>query len=365
MPKVLKLDRGAEEGVRELLRFLLESGKVKGVFTLARTGKQGAVGYSLMAAPGALEDAQPLFPLMPANMGKQLSHLTLKEAAPELIAVVLRPCELRAFIELVKRNEGSLENFFIISSTCGGVYPLKMAADGNIEERLPQYWDAVKKGENAADIRPTCASCEHFAPYGADMTVALIGNKDIDTQCEVSLNTGKAEELAAGTEGGILDQETGTGAAELLLGKRQTQKKELLDELGDGTFDMEKVFAQCIGCRGCSKSCPICYCELCFFESGVTEHEPSYYETELAKMGCTQALPDKVFYHLVRLFHVSVSCVGCGLCTDVCPAALPVSLVSLKTSGVVQKAFNYLPGKDGEEGIPLTTFEPEDFAGII
>jgi hypothetical protein len=31
----------------------------------------------------------------------------------------------------------------------------------------------------------------------------------------------------------------------------------------------------------------------------------------------------------------------------------------------VHKTFDYLPGKDMEEGLPITTFLPEEFAGIV
>jgi len=75
-------------------------------------------------------------------------------------------------------------------------------------------------------------------------------------------------------------------------------------------------------------------------------------------------LSDTIFYHLVRLFHVSASCVECGLCADVCPANIPLWAISLKIGNAVQKAFDYLPGKDIKEGLPFTTFAPEEFAGI-
>ena len=75
-------------------------------------------------------------------------------------------------------------------------------------------------------------------------------------------------------------------------------------------------------------------------------------------------LSDTTFYHLVRLFHVSTSCTACGQCADVCPVNIPLWAISLKVSEVVQKAFDYLPGKDVNEGLPLTTFAPEEFAGI-
>jgi len=364
MPKVLRSNKGVEECLPEFLRFLLESGKVKGVFTLRKVGESDGVAYSLITDPAALEEALPLFPLMPVDAAKVLSNLTLIEPAAEPVAAVVRPCELRALTELIKRSQGSLDNLLLISSTCGGVYPLEMAINGNIEEKLSQYWDTVKKGEIAPDIRPACAGCEHFVPYNADITLALIGNKDVDKQCVIHLNTDKGEQFADSFTGELIGGEVESEIIDGLRSKRQAKKQELFDGLGIEGFDAQKIFEKCIGCRNCSKVCPICYCRVCFFDSGGDEHAPHYYETELAKRGYVPVLPEPIFYQLVRLFHVSISCVGCGLCGDACPVNIPLWAVSLKTGEAVQKAFDYTPGKDIEEGIPLTTFTPEEFAGV-
>ena len=367
MPKVLKISKGLDEGLKQLLRFLLENGKVKGVLTLRKMGEYGTISYSLITNPDDIDSTVPLFPLMPVNLAKQLSRLTLMEAATEPIAVVLRPCELRAFVELVKRTQGSLENILFISSTCGGVYPLEMAVAGDIEEQLPQYWKAIEQGEVIPNIRPACKACVHFVPYNSDITIALLGTKNIDKQSVLLLNTDKGVSSVEGILGQFSEEGLDSAAIEQIRNKREAEKQKLSDEVETkalGIDDLTKTFSRCIDCHNCSKVCPICYCHICFFDTKASEHGPIYYETELEKMGYVNMLSDTIFYHLVRLFHVSASCVECGLCADVCPANIPLWAISLKIGNAVQKAFDYLPGKDIKEGLPFTTFAPEEFAGI-
>ena len=367
MTKVLRINKGAEKGLKELLRFLLENGRVKGVVALRKAGEDGAISYSLITNADHIESTLPLFPLMPVNLGKQLSLLTLMEPATDPIAVVLRPCELRAFVELVKRNQGSLENFLFISSTCGGVYPLEMAVAGDIEEQLARYWKAIEQGEAVPDIRPACKACTYFVPYTADITLSLLGNKEIDKKSVLLLNTDKGERFVEGISGQLSEEEPDWAAMDRIRKERETERQRLSDEVETKTLgidDLTKTFSRCIDCHNCSKVCPICYCHVCFFDSKDSEHGSVHYETALEKNGSVSMLSDTTFYHLVRLFHISASCVGCGLCADVCPANIPLWAISLKVGDSVQKAFDYLPGKDMEEGLPITAYTPEGFAEV-
>jgi len=367
MPKVLRIDKSSEEGLRELLKSLLESGKVKGIVALRTIGERGAVAYSLVTSPDDIGSTVPLFPLMPVNLAKYLSRLTLKESATEPIAVVLKPCELRAFVELIKLQQGSLENFLLISSTCGGVYPLEMAVAGSIEEKLHQYWEAVKQGEAAPGIRPACKADEYFVPYVADITISLLANKDIDQETVLFLNTEKGEDFVERISGKFTEEELDSAAMERIRSERKAEKQKLFDEIelkNLGIDEVTKTFSRCIGCRNCSKACPACYCHVCFFDTEASEYDLYDYETKLEKMGSVNILPDTLFYQLVRLSHVSATCTACGQCADVCPASIPLWAISLKVSEVVQTAFDYLPGRSIEEGLPAATFKPEEFAGV-
>ena len=367
MTKVLKINKNAEKGVLELLRFLLQNGKVNGVFTLKKINKDGAVAYSLITNPDEISDAVPFYPLMPVNAGKLLSRFTLEGSTKKPVIAVVKPCELRGFIELIKREQGSFENLFIISSTCGGVYPLEMAVNKTVESNLSKYWDMVKKGEISSDLRSACKGCEEFVPYVADFTVDLMGNNDANKQCLIFLNTEKGEEIVKDMKVEFIEKEIDNKKLDKIRDKRKIEKKKLFDVLEtkmngmDGLID---IFGKCISCHGCSKVCPICYCKLCEFESPDVEYGPSKYESELRKRGGLRVPPGTIFYQIGRLTHISISCVGCGQCEDVCPVDIPVSTIFMKVGESVQKMFDYVPGKDIKEAIPLVTFEKEEFAEI-
>ena len=367
MTKALKINKNIEQGFLEFLKSLLENKKVKGVFSLKRIDKKGAIAYSLITDIKDIEDAVPFYPLMPVNAGKLLSRFTLKGGPEGLIAAIVKPCELRGFIELIKREQGSLENLFIISSTCSGVYPLKMAIDGAIEKNLTQYWDMAKKGEILSDLRSACRTCEEFIPYTADITVDLLGKNDADKQCIMFLNTEKAEELAKDMNGEILDKELDNKKLDKIRDKRENEKKKFFDEIGkklNGMDGLIEIFGRCIGCHGCSKVCPICYCKLCIFESPDSEYRPSNYESDLRTKGGLKVPPGTLYYQLGRLTHIGISCVACGQCEDACPVDIPLSMIFKKVGESIQKIFDYIPGKNIEEEIPLVTFKQEEFVEI-
>lgn len=367
MTKALKMNKDTEQGIREFLKFLLEKDKVKAVFTLKRIDKNGDVAYSLIANPDEINDAVPFYPLMPVNAGKLLSRFTLKGSAKEPVLAIVKPCELRGFVELIKREQGSLENLTIFSSTCGGVFPTQTEVNGNAEKNLLNYWDTVKKGEIHSDLRNTCKACEEFRPYTADITVELLGKNDLDKQCIILLNTKKGEDLAKDMKGDISEIKIDDKKLDKIRDKRKTEKKKLFDDMDkklNGMDGLIEMLGKCIGCHGCSKVCPVCYCKLCEFESPDFEYGPANYESELKKRRGLKVPPGTVFYHLGRLAHISISCVACGACDDVCPVDIPVAIIFKKVGESVQKMFDYIPGKDLEEEIPLITFKQEEFSEI-
>ncbi|MBS3818876.1 Coenzyme F420 hydrogenase/dehydrogenase, beta subunit C-terminal domain [bacterium] len=368
MPKVLKLSQGVQEGTKELLRFLLSEEKVKGIVTLKERSPQQGMGYSLITNPQELPNTRPLYPLMPSNAGKILSHLTLKGPSPQPLAVVAKPCEIRAFIELAKRAQGGVENILLISQTCPGVFPLQMSVNGGLKEKLSSYWKSAQKNEVFSEIRSTCKGCVDFIPQNADIVVSVAGSKDSEKECEIFLNTSKGESFVEGIKGSkAAEKEITNKQTQELLDKRKEGRKKMFDQVEAEKPEIEglvQIFGRCIGCHGCSHVCPICYCDLCFFDSQQNEHLPQTFERYLDLRGGLRLPPDTVFYHLGRLMHTSISCVGCGMCSDVCPVDIPVSSIFTKVGEAVQKKFQYTPGKDIEEPVPSGTYKEEEFKEI-
>jgi formate dehydrogenase subunit beta len=371
MPDGLKINKGAEQVMREMLHSLLDSGQVSGVLALGETGDaNGGVAYSLFTDPQAFEAdgaAMPLLPFMPANAGGLLSRLTLKGPLARPVAAVVKPCEARAFVELVKLNQGSLENILLISSTCGGVYPLSVGAQGDLDELLPGYWASVKRGEMDDNIRPICRACMSFVPGPVDITLTLVGEEDLDAQCALYLNTEKGARFVDGLErlaGTPVSCELETEAIQRSRSQREAYREQLFAGVQLGLEGLVRTFGRCIGCHACKTVCPICYCHLCYFDSQIGEHSPDFYASELQRKGGLRVPTGTVFFQLGRLMHMSVSCVGCGMCTDVCPADIPVSTIFSKVGASVQALFDYQPGMDVSQERPLSTFEEQELAQV-
>jgi formate dehydrogenase subunit beta len=64
----------------------------------------------------------------------------------------------------------------------------------------------------------------------------------------------------------------------------------------------------------------------------------------------------KEMFHLIRMFHVSQVCVGCGACEEACPQGIPLTKYFKGVSERLQSMFSYMSGRDAGETIPYLTF---------
>ncbi len=347
----------------EFLAALLSKGLARGVMALRRLPGSQRVAYSLVTRPEEALECDPLFPSMPANGGKAVSRLTLKGAVDRPVVVMMRPCEMRALVELVKLEQAQLENLILVGVACGGVFPNRsFQAEDRVDSMLDAYWSALSKGEQPQGVRPVCAACESFLPQGVDLcwVQSAPGNGWIEATSE------KGEELLRGLE--VSESSPGPRDwIDRLKEQRLSARQRLLDEtkaMVSGIENLVATFGRCIGCHACSHVCPICYCKDCFFESATFDYEPVSYERRIEKKGTIRMPMDTVLFHLGRMTHMATSCVGCGMCEDSCPTGIPVAQVFKTVAADLQELLEYLPGRSLQEPLPLTTYREDEFHQI-
>ncbi|MCK4716015.1 MAG: 4Fe-4S dicluster domain-containing protein [Candidatus Marinimicrobia bacterium] len=364
MNKVIKIEKNTRQGLLKFLEHLFENDKISGVLTLRKINENGICDYGFITDVKGLEFAEPFAPVMPVNGAQILSSLT-PTAKP--IAAIIKPCELRGFVERVKREQGSLVNVLTISITCGGVLPLNTFQRDDNENIISDYYDAVSKGKIAESLRPTCKACENFVPMTADITIPLIGNEESGSGCSLILNSEFAVQISKEFQCEIIESELDSKTIDNVLAGRIAEKEKLYSQtkvIKDGLDELVDIFGKCVGCHGCSRVCPICYCVMCDFESHNYDYNLEIFETELTQKSALRLPPDTIFFQIGRLTHMSFSCVGCGQCEDVCPANIPVSTIFKKVGKATARLFDYIPGKDVEESIPVMIFKEEEFTEL-
>lgn len=80
-------------------------------------------------------------------------------------------------------------------------------------------------------------------------------------------------------------------------------------------------FSRCIKCYGCRDICPMCFCRECSLQN-----------SDLIQSG--QIPPEYPIFHLVRAVHMADRCIDCGLCTQACPAGIPLRTLYKKVVGI-------------------------------
>ncbi len=360
---------GLLETLRQFLKELLEKGLVDALLVPVELPSGDNVVQTLVSNADKLEAANPLAPVLPVNSARIISALTKVASSQRKIGVVLRPCELRAVIELVKLKQASLQNLVLIGIDCFGTYSINDYGNLVKESQSPaqRALDMVREGKEDSLLREACQVCEYSFPMNADITIGLIG-LDFDKAILIEANTEEGErilgelELKEGKDG-----EKRQSAIEKLVSERIKKRDELFERTGkeiNGWDSLISTFSRCINCHNCRDVCPICYCKECLFDSPTFEWGADKYLDWASRKDALRMPTDTVLFHLTRLNHMASSCVGCGLCQEACPNEVPVFSIFRLVGDRVQKVFDYVPGRSLEEELPLSTFKEEELQEV-
>ena len=349
--------------LRYFLEDLLKSHFVDALLVPQEIARGRSLAQTLVTNPASLSAANPLSPVMPVNSATLVSQLTIDKPRWRLGAV-LRSCEIRALIELVKLQQASLENLTIIGIDCFGTYEVEDYArlidgmEGTAEEKrkrvIAELQGGITEGSGKLSpsfpLRPACQICEFPVPQGADISLGLIGVEEgilVTLESELAAKLGLVEGEAPNREEAIAR----------LVEVRSAARDRAFAEFRERTksiTDFADQFATCIGCYNCATACPICLCKECFFRTATFEPESERYLRWAEREGALRMPTEILLYHLTRLNHMVASCVGCGLCESACPRKLPLTVIFRAVGKGVQEMLHYIPGRSLEDELPIS-----------
>ncbi len=281
-------------------------------------------------------------------------------STPAPIAVVLRACEIRALVELVKLQQASMDPFLIVGVDCWGTYSVqdyaaKVSQDSSV---TADFLKQVTAGSLPEELRGACRGCQYPVPTYADLAIQLIG-EDINQEIRLQAQTEKGKEIfnALGLEVTPESDKRKKAVDKLKEAKKDSAEQDQLDFL-------EMISSLCINCHNCRAVCPICYCKQCVFDGEVFKYPLEKYLNWSGKKGVLGMPPDKLLFHLTRMSHVATSCVGCGQCEAACPNGIELGRIYQKISAAAQEALGYEAGRSLDEELPLTTFREDELSVV-
>lgn len=357
------------EALKTFFSRLLEEDLVQALFLPMRQPDGTVVMHTFVTDPGRLDGLDPLAPVTPTSAARLLSSLTFKKPGYR-IAAFLRPCDYRAYLELVKLKQADLDQILVVTTDCLGRVETKdflglVAQDG--DATALEFHKKAVRGEDALPLLQACRACEHPAHDGADISLRLLGT---NLEEEIILCANTEQGISALDATGLDPAEEPKGRAnalDALLEVRKAERDSMFkeyEEKASSFSSLRDTLKTCINCYNCRAACPVCYCRECVFLTDTFRHDPEQYFRWAGKKGRVKLPTDTAFFHITRMLHISTLCVGCGQCSTACPMDLPVMELFRTAANKTQARFDYEPGKRPDEPLPLAVFEDQEFLDL-
>ena len=313
-----------------------------------------AVFPQMLTSPEQLAAGNPFAPIMGVNTAGLIEEFI--SAFPEgRLAVLLRPCELRTYVELRKRRlafrtkagkDPDTDRLALISIDCPGVldsgdFIVRAEAEGLDSLTLNAIeWIAHGRWTNG-HLRLACQQCEWPIPCGADLTLGILGTNTQENLQLIAADEATAAQLCLEqlTEEPIdeADWQQRSSASSLLLDWHSSQPAPEQQRLVYDSHSLLAAFARCNICTDCLDACPL-------------------YDGELAGMlgvSGTSASGAPLLVNLVAVSRWLASCSGCGMCQEACEQNIPLLNIIYSFNRRLRSELNYQPGNP-QQPLPWT-----------
>jgi len=198
--KKLKIKNGEiNNSVNEIFKEILRSGKVQTLLIPQEVPSKKTVFHVLISDPEKL-NADIFAPVLASSTATIVSKMTKVEPANKPIAVVMRPCQIRALTELVKLNQANLQNIIIIGVDCPGTFSIKNYADFPEKKHPTDFLiESIKQKNKDFEkyLRTACHVCKEPIPVNADIIIGFYGH-DIEKELSIEAKTDAGKKLLEG-----------------------------------------------------------------------------------------------------------------------------------------------------------------------
>src|SRR3990170_6875438 len=180
--RILEVQHG--DTLRALRQFLAAwwvQNKLGAMLAPVELLESSSIPPQVIESPAGLAAVNPFAPFMTSNAAG-IADRFVQENSDQRLAILLRPCELRAFVELQKRRPVASQpnEVVILGVDCIGTfthsdYLRSLETHGLSGVTADVLRNASEGGLKPQSFRTACMVCDWPAPWGADVTIGAIG----------------------------------------------------------------------------------------------------------------------------------------------------------------------------------------------